>query len=129
MWPRLVASRGKGATRSESPEYPEALQCGRGSLAAERSDRRLEGGIDGASMWPRLVSRGKVDGLQGLPVLPLRPSMWPRLASRGRASPSRISNRAGLSLQCGRGSLAAEGRIVLVDVLVRNACFNVAAAC
>ena len=84
------------------------LQCGRGWLTAE-------GGLGStsatklcvASMWPRLVNRGRHPLPQTFPDLG-RASMWPRLVNRGRVVAS-FYLFAYVELQCGRGWLTAEG--------------------
>ena len=150
MWPRLVG-RGNPAPSSAPAARPagfnvaaagwprkrrlarngllpsDALQCGRGWLAAETGGPAADAADrTPASMWPRLVGRGN---RQGRPRRSRegRASMWPRLVGRGNAACGAGEEGGKPGLQCGRGWLAAETQERFIS-LFRSQSFNVAAA-
>ena len=109
MWPRL-ASRGKGLRAGQRHHDVAGF-----NVAAAREPRkggiiRLRGSFDRAGFnvaAAREPRKARVDPQQRR--RDLHASMWPRLASRGKGVDSRPLNLLGTTtLQCGRGSRAAE---------------------
>ena len=108
------------------------LQCGRGWLTAEGNKQTNRWEVaENASMWPRLVNRGRKavgsvvteirmlqcgrgwltaegDDVHRADQARRAASMWPRLVNRGRGEGDGFVYGQYL-LQCGRGWLTAEG--------------------
>ena len=127
MWPRL-ASRGKGKNTTEIRAGEHASMwprlASRGKLIVWRENRTVEL----ASMWPRLASRGKQSARHAAHGCQIA-SMWPRLISRGKEpTHSQKTIASETTLQCGRGSPAAERPVDRCGGTSDEGGFNVAAA-
>ncbi len=127
MWPRL-SRRGWFAQPGHRVGLRCMLQCGRGSRAADGRARapcptQDRGFNVAAALAPRMAMER---GLSGGRLHAA--SMWPRLSRRGWDASIRGRDPSLRSLQCGRGSRAADGAGSWSTRSCGVSCFNVAAA-